>query len=120
MLTPFGKEVRKLRIDQGLSLKDMATAIGVSSAYISAVETGKKNITDELVLSICKILHIDAEQMQERMKELAEASKDKVSIDLDGRCEKRREVAAVFARNFDKFDSNDLDSFLNILRDKNR
>ena len=42
MLTSIGRFLRKLRIDHGEILKDMADALGVSSAFLSAVENGKK------------------------------------------------------------------------------
>jgi len=41
-MTPFGLFMRKLRLEQGLLLKDMADSMGVSSAYLSALEHGKK------------------------------------------------------------------------------
>ena len=42
MLTSIGRFLRKLRIDHGEILKDMADALGVSYAFLSAVENGKK------------------------------------------------------------------------------
>ena len=50
MLTEFGKFVRKLRIDNGTVLGEMAKSIAVSSAYLSAVENGKKNIIEKKIL----------------------------------------------------------------------
>lgn len=41
-MTPFGLFMRTLRLEKGLLLKDMADAMGVSSAYLSALEHGKK------------------------------------------------------------------------------
>lgn len=38
-LTPYGKEIRKLRVDAHATLKDMAPFLGVSMAYLSATET---------------------------------------------------------------------------------
>ena len=45
MLTPFGKEARKWRIDNDVAMKTMASDLGVSVSYLSAVEHGKKPIT---------------------------------------------------------------------------
>lgn len=42
MLTPFGARVRALRAERGLQLKDMAAHLGVSSAYLSALERGER------------------------------------------------------------------------------
>lgn len=44
MLTGIGKFLRKLRIDNEEILKDMADALGVSSAFLSAVENGRKKM----------------------------------------------------------------------------
>ena len=41
-MTPFGDRMRKLRAERGVTLKDMAEALGVSSAYLSALEHGKR------------------------------------------------------------------------------
>jgi transcriptional regulator with XRE-family HTH domain len=45
----FGKALRKLRIDRNLLLKDMADALGYSSAFLSAVEMGRKKIPADLI-----------------------------------------------------------------------
>ena len=42
MITSLGRFLRKLRIDQGEILKDMADKLGVSVSFLSAVENGKK------------------------------------------------------------------------------
>ena len=44
MLTEFGKALRRIRLDNDELLKDMADKLKVSSAYLSAVENGKKNL----------------------------------------------------------------------------
>lgn len=44
MLNPFGKALRKLRIDRGWLLKDMAEGIGVATSFLSGIETGRKAI----------------------------------------------------------------------------
>ena len=42
MTTPFGKAVRHLRDRKGVSQKEMAVALGVSPAYLSALEHGRR------------------------------------------------------------------------------
>ena len=46
MITSVGRFLRKLRIDRGKILKTMAETLGVSSAFLSAVENGKKKFQD--------------------------------------------------------------------------
>ena len=42
MVNSFGKFCRRLRIDRGELLADMANRLGVSSAFLSKVENGGK------------------------------------------------------------------------------
>ena len=41
-MTPFGARVRALRADRGVTLKQLAEALQVSAAYLSALEHGKR------------------------------------------------------------------------------
>jgi transcriptional regulator with XRE-family HTH domain len=41
-VTPFGEKLRALRAARGATLKQMAEAIGVSSAYLSSLEHGRR------------------------------------------------------------------------------
>jgi transcriptional regulator with XRE-family HTH domain len=41
-MTPFGAEVRRIRKERGITQKEMARALGVSPAYLSALESGRR------------------------------------------------------------------------------
>lgn len=41
----YGKIIRKARINAGITLTQMAQALSVSPAFLSSMETGKKNIS---------------------------------------------------------------------------
>ena len=41
-MTPFGARLRALRADRGVTLKQLAEALQVSPAYLSALEHGKR------------------------------------------------------------------------------
>ena len=41
-MTPFGEAVRRIRRARGITQKEMAKALNVSPAYLSALENGKK------------------------------------------------------------------------------
>ena len=56
MLTSFGCYLRKLRIDTGYLLKDLASYLCVTSSYLSAVEMGKRRIPDDWAEIICQSL----------------------------------------------------------------
>lgn len=43
MLTPFGKSVRKARIDTNTTMSQLAAHLGVSIPFLSAVENGRRS-----------------------------------------------------------------------------
>ncbi len=97
MATAFGKLVRQLRADRGWLLKDLADALGVTSAYVSAVELGTKPITDSVLSGIAAAMELnDIETAQ--LKVAAENSPTKVSIQLKDASSQDRELVAAFAR----------------------
>ena len=49
MVNEFGKLLRKIRIDNGEILKDMADKLEMTSSYLSAIECGKRNIPNNLI-----------------------------------------------------------------------
>ena len=49
MLTEFGKFCRKLRVDHDETQQDIANYLGVTTAYLSTVEHGKRNISEKIV-----------------------------------------------------------------------
>ena len=82
MLTEFGKVLRKIRIDKQILLKNMADALKVSSAYLSAVENGKRRIPQDWVEKISEEYTLDGEQKAELSK-AADNSMLDVKISLD-------------------------------------
>jgi hypothetical protein len=46
MHTDYGKIVRKARVDAGITMAQMAISMGVSPAYLSAMECGKRNVSE--------------------------------------------------------------------------
>jgi HTH-type transcriptional regulator, competence development regulator len=65
-LTPFGNQVRRYRLESNITLSDMAGALNITPAYLSAVETAREPLRDELVQNIVaylKILKIDAHDL---------------------------------------------------------
>lgn len=49
MTTQLGKELKKLRIDLGITLMGMSKLINISAAFLSAVETGRKRVPDNFL-----------------------------------------------------------------------
>ena len=114
MLTEFGQFLRKLRIDCNEFLKDMADKLGVTSSYLSAVETGNRNIPEGWVEKICQYYNL-AMFEREALEIAAANSARAVTMDLSNMAPKRKETALLFARKFDDVDDSVLSDIRNLL-----
>lgn len=119
MLTPFGKTVRKMRIDLGLTLKSMAESMGVTSSYLSAIETGKRAVTKPVLDSIISYFNAD-EKQKEKLINSARDSQQSVEISLSGKNGYAREVAIAFARSFEDLNEDDFQHLRQILNKKGK
>jgi transcriptional regulator with XRE-family HTH domain len=83
-MTPFGEKVRRLRRERGLLLKDMAAHLGVSSAYLSALERGERGKpTWTLIQGTLQYFHIIWDEA-DALARLADMSDPRVKIDTAG------------------------------------
>jgi transcriptional regulator with XRE-family HTH domain len=58
ILIKFGKKVRNMRINLGLSQEKLASRAGVHRTYIGMIERAEKNITLENIQKVCRALNI--------------------------------------------------------------
>ena len=83
-MTPFGQAMRRLRAERGVSQKEMAAALGVSAAYLSALERGHRGQPGwqftQRVIGYFNIIWDEAEELER----LAELSDPRVTIDTGG------------------------------------
>lgn len=99
MITKFGKELRKIRIDNGEILKDMASRLDVSPSFLSAVEVGKKNVPEGWARKIGHMYKLDNTAI-EALEEAAAESVISVKMELTGLEQPQRQAALIFARDF--------------------
>lgn len=96
-MTPFGEKLRQLRCERGLSQKDMAAALGVSAAYLSALEHGKRGVPSwaliQKIIGYFNVIWDDADELQL----LAESSRPKVVIDTSNLSPAATELANLLA-----------------------
>ena len=114
MVSDFGKELRKIRIDSGEVLKDMADKLEVTSSYLSAIENGKRAVPEDYVQKIASLYGLS----QERQRDLRRAydnSLKTVSLDLDGAKCARRELALRFARSFETMSDTKIEELLGFI-----
>lgn len=83
-MTPFGERVRALRETRGLTLSRMASDLHISSAYLSALEHGKRGQpSPQLVRQICGYFGIIWDEAEE-LERLAALSHPRVTVDTAG------------------------------------
>ena len=83
MLTQFGKELRKIRLDRDEHLKDMAQKLNVSVAYLSAVENGNSRVPETWLSIIADEYHL-SDNEAEKLQKLAYSKDASISISIDG------------------------------------
>ncbi len=83
MATEIAKFLRKIRIDCDESLGDMAEKIGLSAAYLSAIENSKRTAPEDMKENLYKAYSLSEEQKLEFARLVAESRK-KVEIGLSG------------------------------------
>ena len=117
MLTEFGKALRKIRVDRQQLLRDMADKLGVSSAYLSAVETGKRRIPQDWVSKIASIYSLSCEE-QADLQSAADNSVFDVTISLVNASEQKRNAVLSFARALDGLNDEDLKRIMASMKGK--
>jgi len=117
MLTEFGKEIRKLRIDLGITLFEMAQATGISSAFLSAMENGKKSVPDDYIDALSDRFEF-VRKNKDRFLTLADKSKKEVRINLAGSEPAANELATAFARSFSELSDDQVAKIKLILNKK--
>ncbi|TIU89762.1 MAG: ImmA/IrrE family metallo-endopeptidase [Mesorhizobium sp.] len=111
-LTPFGVELRKLRLDKEMRLLDLAEKLEQSAAFVSAIETGRKQIPDGYLRKISKAMELTAEETR-RLRAAAERTRKEVRVDnLRG---EQRELVAAFARKLDDVPSDLMEALKKIV-----
>lgn len=115
MPTSVGKFLRKLRIDHGEILRDMADRLGVSSAFLSAVENGKKKMPDAWLPKFERLYSLTAEQLEELSNAIVEES-NTIEMKVYNASDASRQLAISFARQFDTLDEETIQKMLEILQ----
>ena len=115
-MTPFGEKLRHLREERGLSQKDMAKALHVSAAYLSALEHGRRSQPGfpfvQRVIGYFNIIWDDAEELQR----LAVLSQPRVTVDTAGLDPLATEVANLMARTIRQLDKAALENIRETLQ----
>jgi transcriptional regulator with XRE-family HTH domain len=114
-MTPFGLKLRELRRAKGVSQKEMAGALGISAAYLSALEHGRRGIPTwvmvQKMIGYFNIIWDDAEELQR----LAETSHPRVVIDTSGLSPRATELANRLSKDISQLAEKDIEGLLSQL-----
>ena len=107
-MTPFGLHLQQLRQQRNISQKEMAAAIGVSPAYLSALEHGRRGTPSwallQRIVGFLNIIWDEAENLQN----LAALSDPKVTIDTTELSAEATRIANLFAMKISELSDNQL------------
>ena len=113
-MTPFGAKLRELRKARGVAQKHMAAALGVSPAYLSALEHGRRGKPSwalvQKAIGYFNIIWDEAEELEA----LAWASDPRVTIDTAGLSPKATAAANRLAETIGLLDADELDRIIEI------
>ncbi len=114
-MTPFGRRVRELREQRGITLAEMAGVLGVTPAYLSALEHGKRGRpTFTLIQGVIHVLGVIWDEADELVR-LADLSHPRVTVDTAGLDPEATLLANRLAREIGQLDPEDLTRLCTVL-----
>lgn len=115
MVTPFGKALRIFRLNRGELLKDMAKNLDVTPAYLSAIENGKKEPTQEIMARIYENYDFSEEEWDALQDARAKTIRQ---IQIHLQTPQDEELGLLFARKLGTLSNFQRDKIINILNSK--
>lgn len=59
----IGKQIRKLREDQGLPLRKVAAELDIDQSILSKIERGERKASKEQIIQIARIFNVDEKEL---------------------------------------------------------
>ncbi len=116
-MTPFGEKLRALRAARGATLKEMAQAIGVSSAYLSSLEHGRRGRPSwYLIQRIITYFNVIWDEAEELVK-LANLSHPRIVARTAGLSPRATELCNRLAASIHDLREDDLATLLKALNE---
>lgn len=117
MRTRLGDLLRSIRMKADISLRKMASDLGISPAFLSAVENGKKKMPDAWLSLIPETYSLSDDEIEE-FKDVAYESFDTVAVNIANASATNKKLAIRFARRFEDIDEKTSEELLSILESK--
>lgn len=117
-MTPFGQKLREYRQKKGYTLAVMARNLGVTPAYISQIENGRKGEPSPIMVDqICAMFGLIWDEAEE-MKSLARLSRVRVAIDTADLGPEATRAANLMARLLPRVDETEAELMARWLEDR--
>ncbi len=114
-MTPFGARLRALREQRGVTLKDLAAALQVSAAYLSALEHGRRGRPSAgLVHQVNEYFGLIWDDAEE-LARLARQSHPRVVLDTAGLAPEATDLANRLAREIRQLRPEDIAALADVL-----
>lgn len=114
-VTPFGKILRKIRIDNDEKLKDMSEKLNVTSSHLSAVETGKRSIPEKWQDIITKEYNLNENERNQLKKSILHSA-TQIKINTTDLNKDEKELFFAFASRFTHLNNQDKEEIRSILK----
>ncbi len=111
--------MRVQRIKHHEVMGDIATLLNVKVPFISAVESGKRNVPEEWISKIIEHYNLSLEEQKELFESIEE-SKTQVKVNLVTASSCQRRVALQFQRSFEKLDDETANEIMKILNKEDK
>lgn len=106
-ITDFGVELRKLRLEHRERQQDMAQRLGVTSALLSAIEAGNRNVTEQMLNRIILTYQLP-EGKAKQLRATAWNTKSGIQIKVGKRSQRRVKVAVELSEVFPQLTNEDI------------
>ena len=114
-LSIFMKRLRLNHNDQ--TMMAMSKDLGISVSFLSSIENGKRNMSDDMFLLICEKYHLTVSQIEE-LNYLRTLNSSKINVPLDSMSSELKSTTVKFLSSADELSEADLKKINSILNKK--
>ena len=122
-MTPFGKMVRQERKERGMAIGEMADKLGVSTPYLSQLETGARQASGRIldkIIALFDLNQTDAETLTRLAAQAVAAKVSSVTIDIRSDASQHdRELVSHLALSFNRLTPEAKRKMREMLHDQN-
>ena len=117
--TKYGEFMHILRIKTHEVMGDTAKLLNVKVPFVSAVESGKRNVPEEWIPIIIEHYQLDSIEQAE-LNDAIELSKTQMKLNLSTASTIQRQLAVQFQRSFENLDEDTAEAIMKLLNKEDK